>query len=83
MVGKEATAVLKRGLLKSFRMWYIGLKCFKFQLNINFSVVFLCHIANFCVISAILLFCGMIFSKLFMGTKVTVSLEKEHSFSCM
>lgn len=69
MVGKETTAVLVRGLFKPFGMWYIGLKQFKFQLKTNFSVVFLYHIANFCVISAILLFCGMIFSKLFMRLK--------------
>lgn len=68
MVGKEITAVLMTGLSKPFRMWYIGLQHFKFQLKINFSV-FMYHIADFCVIPAILLFCGIIYSKLFMVLK--------------
>lgn len=69
MVGKETTAMLVRGLSKPFRMWHNGLTHFKFQLKTNFSVVFLYHIADFCVIPAILLFCGIIYSKLFMGLK--------------
>lgn len=68
MVGKEITAVLLRDLSKPPRMCYIGLQHFKFQLKTNFSA-FLHHIANFCVIPAILLSCGMIYSKLFMGLK--------------
>lgn len=59
MVGKEITAVLMRGLSKPLRICNISNFSWR-QISLLFSIIY---------IPAILLFCGMIYSKLFMRLK--------------